>query len=132
MSPDFNSIGAAQWESVWFLHFVRYDIHNILEIYRPHDIWALLYPIAWVDTSHPAQWLWHRLPERVRPFGIHLIGANWSVDEPQEWYGYGFSTIISPEGKVIASAHSLYGSEIIYADIPTALAKPRGLSPAAR
>lgn len=101
---------------------ICYDIHNILEQYEPHHIWALLYPIAWVDENHPAPWFWHRLPERVRPFGIYLIGANWSVDKPQPWFGYGFSTILSPVGEVIASAHSLYGSEIVYADIPTATA----------
>jgi hypothetical protein len=48
-----------------------------------------------------------------------LIGANWSVDQPQKWFGYGFSTIIAPGGKVEASATSLYGSEILYATIPT-------------
>jgi hypothetical protein len=48
------------------------------------------------------------------------VGANWSVDKKQKWRGYGFSEIISNEGKVVASAKSLYGSEIIYADLPTA------------
>jgi hypothetical protein len=42
------------------------------------------------------------------------------VDEKQSWRGYGFSVIISNEGKVVASAKSLYGSEIVYADLPTA------------
>ena len=28
---------------------ICYDIHTILEKYRPKKIWALLYPIAWVD-----------------------------------------------------------------------------------
>ena len=101
---------------------ICFDIHTILEKYQPHHIWALLYPIAWVDENHPAEWFWHTLPERVGHFHHWVIGANWSVDhKPQqpEWYGYGFSTIISPEGKVVASATSLYGSEILYAEIPT-------------
>ncbi len=101
---------------------ICYDIHTILEKYRSRHIWALLYPIAWVDEDHPAQWFWHRLPTRLAPFHHYLIGANWSVDWPQPWYGYGFSEILSPEGKVIAAAHSLYGSEIVYATIPTAWA----------
>src|SRR5262245_59576485 len=102
---------------------ICFDIHTILEKYEPHKIWALLYPIAWVDASHPADWFWHRLPKRIAPFKHYVIGANWSVDEPQKWYGYGFSTIFDPEGKVIATAHSLYGSEILYATIKTAWAE---------
>ena len=102
---------------------ICYDIHTILEKYRPYDLWALLYPIAWVDTNHPAEWFWHVLPSQVAPFHHYLIGANWSVDEPQPWFGYGFSTIISPGGEVLASARSLHGSEIVYATIPTASAR---------
>jgi predicted amidohydrolase len=98
---------------------ICFDIHTILEKYQPHHIWALLYPIAWVDENHPADWFWHRLPERVAPFHHYVIGANWSVDERQPWFGYGFSTILGPDGKVIASAKSLYGSEILYATIDT-------------
>jgi hypothetical protein len=48
-----------------------------------------------------------------------LIGANWSVDEAQAWRGYGFSVIISNQGKVVSSARSLYGREIVYAELPT-------------
>ena len=99
---------------------ICYDIHTILEKYEKHKLWALLYPIAWVDQDHPADWFWHRLPARVAPFKHYLIGANWSVDRAQRWRGYGFSTIISPEGKVVATAKSLYGSEIVYATLPTA------------
>ena len=99
---------------------ICFDIHTILEKYEPHHIWCLLYPIAWVDAEHPAEWMFHRLPQRVKPFKHHLVGANWSVDKKQNWRGYGFSVIISNEGKVVASAKSLYGSEIVYADLPTA------------
>jgi predicted amidohydrolase len=99
---------------------ICFDIHTILEKYQPHKIWALLYPIAWVDDNHPADWFWHRLPERTAKFKHYVIGANWSVDWPQKWFGYGFSVIIDPEGKVVASAKSLYGSEIVYATIRTA------------
>ena len=104
---------------------ICFDIHTILEKYRPHRIWALLYPIAWVDDNHPAEWFWHKLPQRVAAANCHLIGANWSVDEPQKWFGYGFSTIISARGEVIASAKSLHGSEIVYATIPTAWAQTK-------
>jgi len=99
---------------------ICFDIHTILEKYRPHRIWALLYPIAWVDVNHPADWFWHRMPERIAPFGHFVIGANWSVDGRQRWYGYGFSTIYGRDGKVLATARSLYGSEIVTATIEAA------------
>ena len=99
---------------------ICFDIHTILPKYQPHHLWALLYPIAWVDGAHPAEWFWHTLPQRVAPFGHYVIGANWSVDQRQPWTGYGFSTIIAPGGEVAASAKSLHGSEIVYATIPTA------------
>jgi len=99
---------------------ICFDIHTILEKYEEHKIWCLLYPIAWVDGEHPAEWMLHKLPERVKPFKQHLVGANWSVDQKQTWRGYGFSVIVSNEGKVLARAKSLYGSEIVYAELPVA------------
>ncbi|MFI5380614.1 MAG: carbon-nitrogen hydrolase family protein [Tepidisphaerales bacterium] len=104
---------------------ICFDIHTVLPKYQPQKIWALLYPIAWVDTNHPAEWFWHTLPERTRPFDHYVIGANWSVDEKQPWFGYGFSTILAPDGKILATAKSLHGSEIVYATIPTADAMRR-------
>jgi predicted amidohydrolase len=98
---------------------ICFDIHNILDQYAPHKIWALLYPIAWVDYSHPAEWFWHGLPGKLAKFDYHVIGANWSVEERQPWQGYGFSTIYAPGGKVLASAKSLYGDEIVYAELET-------------
>jgi predicted amidohydrolase len=99
---------------------ICYDIHTILEKYQPYHLWALLYPIAWVDEKHPTEWFQHKLPQRVARFHHYLIGANWSVDEQQSWFGYGFSTVISPTGEVLANAKTLHGSEIVYATIRTA------------
>ena len=99
---------------------ICFDIHTILEKYEPHKIWALLYPIAWVDDEHPAEWFYHRLPERVAKFNHFVIGANWSVDQKQDWRGYGFSCVFGPDGARLATARTLYGSEIVYATIPTA------------
>jgi predicted amidohydrolase len=99
---------------------ICFDVHTVLEKYEPHKLWCLLYPIAWVDAEHPADWMLHKLPARVKPFRHHLVGANWSVDKKQDWRGYGFSVVISAEGKVVAAAKSLYGSEVVYADLPTA------------
>lgn len=101
---------------------ICFDIHTILEKYQPHKIWALLYPIAWVDEDHPAEWFWHRLPERVKPFHHYVVGANWSVERKPKntWKGYGFSTILAPDGQVLATAKSLFGEEIVYAELETA------------
>lgn len=51
----------------------------------------------------------------------YILGSNWSVDNEilgHDWQGYGFSTIYGPEAKIIAQAKSLFGSEIVYADLP--------------
>jgi predicted amidohydrolase len=79
--------------------------------------------------EHPAEWFYHLLPERVSHFHHYVIGANWSVDHRQTWRGYGFSEIIAPDGKVLAAATSLYGSEIVYAEIATAPILPAGIRP---
>ena len=99
---------------------ICFDIHEILEEYKPYKIWALLYPIAWVDNSHPADWFWYELPNKAKTYNHYIIGANWSVDKKQNWFGYGFSEIISPDGEILTSSTSLYGSDIIYAVIQTA------------
>jgi predicted amidohydrolase len=99
---------------------ICYDIHDVLELYASRRLWALLYPIAWVDDEEPGDWFTARLGERVAPFRHYLIGANWSVDRPQTWHGYGSSTILAPDGRVLAQARSATGSEIVYATIPTA------------
>lgn len=93
------------------------DIYTILEKYQSQQLWVLLHPTAWLDSEHPAEWFFHKLPARVKPFGHHLIAANRTVDQKQTWRGYGFSSIISGEGKVVASAKSLFGSEIVFADL---------------
>lgn len=96
---------------------ICFDIHTILDLYRPKKIWALLYSIAWVAESHPADWYWHILPDRIKNYGHYVVGANWSVDHPQPWFGYGFSTIYGPDGTILATSHKLYGDDILYADL---------------
>src|SRR4029078_13633342 len=69
---------------------ICFDIHTILEKYQDQKLWALLYPIAWVDDGDPRDSFYHQLPKRVKPFRCHVVGANWSVDAKQRWRGYGF------------------------------------------
>jgi len=98
---------------------ICFDIHTILEQYREHDLWALLYPIAWVDDTHPVRWFRQLLPKRVKKFGHHVIGANWSVEREQSWTGYGYSTIFSGAGEILAQAESRIGDEIVLAELKT-------------
>ncbi|MBI1849398.1 MAG: carbon-nitrogen hydrolase family protein, partial [Planctomycetes bacterium] len=79
---------------------ICYDVHTILDRYDDSKLWALLYPIAWVDDAHPTEWFGRELPSRVARHRIWLVGANWSVDGPEPWFGYGFSEIVSPRGEV--------------------------------
>jgi len=97
---------------------ICYDIHTIMEKYRGRHLWTLLYPVAWAAGEHPAEWFYHQLPDRVKTFHHHLVAANWSVDGPQGWRGFGFSVVISNAGRVLAAARSLYGADIICADLP--------------
>ena len=99
---------------------ICYDIHTILPRYAPHHLWCLLFPSAWVDDGDTADWFHRRLPAMVARHGHYVIGANWSARRPQRWRGHGHSTIIAPDGRVLATAQGLYGSEIVYADIETA------------
>ena len=97
---------------------ICFDIHTILDLYREHDLWALLYPIAWVSDQPPVHWFNKTLPDRVRDVGHHVIGANWSVERPNSWFGYGYSTIIRADGTVVAQAKTRTDDEIVFADLP--------------
>ena len=98
---------------------VCFDIHHIVKKYRSRHLWALLYPTAWADDDYPAEWFYHTLPGQVHDdFKHHIIVANWSVDTHQKWRGYGFSEIISREGKILSAAKSVFGPDIVYADLP--------------
>ena len=93
--------------------------------YKPCGIWALLYPIAWVDANPLSLWFHTILPKRMEAFPFHLVGCNWSVDRYQEWQGYGYSTVIDEHSTVIACAEGIYGSQVTYAHLPvSASAEP--------
>ena len=98
---------------------ICYDIHTILDDYRPTEPWLLLFSSAWDWDGHPADWFWHEMPERAADYGLNMICANWSATQEQQWRGYGFSVVVSDDGKVLASAHGLYGAEIVYAELMT-------------
>lgn len=51
-------------------------------------------------------------------FNSFLIPFSSIYVQPYDWYGYGCSTIISPEGQVLATSRTIYGSEVVFADLP--------------
>ncbi|MCE9548529.1 MAG: carbon-nitrogen hydrolase family protein [Planctomycetia bacterium] len=99
---------------------VCFDIHFILDQYQSKHLWTMLFSTAWADGQYPAEWFYHQLPAKVKRFDHNLIAANWSVDEKQAWRGFGFSVIISKQGEVLSTAKRIYGSDIVYADLPVA------------
>ncbi|KAH3768070.1 carbon-nitrogen hydrolase family protein [Pelomyxa schiedti] len=102
---------------------VCFDIHSVLPLYKTEGIWTLLYSIAWVDGEPLARWFHNLLPERLRTYDFNVVGANWAVDHYQPWFGYGSSTIFRSHGEVVSTASNSYGSEIVYATLPS---QPQG------
>jgi predicted amidohydrolase len=82
---------------------------------------TILYPIAWVHDRPAEDWFENRLPERVKEWGLNVVGANWCLDEvprdPNGPYGFGSSRIIAKDGSILARAAPA-GDQIIYADLP--------------
>jgi predicted amidohydrolase len=99
---------------------ICYDIHGILKDYDNEKIWTLLFSTAWDWGYHPADWFWHKMPEKASDHHLNILVANWSADKEQKWRGYGFSEVIRADGQVLACSHSLYGSTIVYARLPVA------------
>jgi predicted amidohydrolase len=99
---------------------ICYDIHSILKDYDNEKIWTLLFSTAWDWGYHPADWFWHKMPEKASDHHLNILVANWSADKEQKWRGYGFSEVIRADGQVLACSHSLYGSTIVYARLPVA------------
>jgi predicted amidohydrolase len=99
---------------------ICFDVHSVLAPYAEKGLWALLYPIAWVseDDAADVAWFGTELPQRVKQAGFHLVGANWSVDAPQPWTGHGHSLVVQKDGRVLASARTKVGEEIVLADLP--------------
>jgi len=83
---------------------VCFDIHSILAKYDGHNLWALLYPIAWVGDTD--RWFASELPDRLQHVNCphYILGANWATTAPQTWEGAGGSTAYGPGGTVLAHA----------------------------
>jgi len=97
---------------------ICFDIHTILPHYESHNLWTLLYPVAWVDANPLSLWFHSILPKRIREEQpcLNVVACNWSVDRYYPWLGYGFSTIYE-HTKPVACSQTFYGNEIVYADL---------------
>ena len=99
---------------------MSYDVNPVLLRMKPLRPWTVLYPIARISEGEPTDWFKRRLPSGVAAYDVNLVGANWSVSEERDWYGYGYSLIVSTRGEVLAQAKTRTGDEIVYAVLTTA------------
>eukprot|EP00697_Spironema_sp_BW2_P009044 gnl/Spiro4/23816_TR11781_c0_g1_i1.p1 gnl/Spiro4/23816_TR11781_c0_g1~~gnl/Spiro4/23816_TR11781_c0_g1_i1.p1 ORF type:complete len:333 (-),score=50.96 gnl/Spiro4/23816_TR11781_c0_g1_i1:52-1050(-) len=99
---------------------ICFDIHTILAKYADKNLWALLYPIAWVGNTE--FWFAHMLPSKLKKVNcpFHVLGANWATRAPPSWPGAGGSAAYGPRGKLLAISQGCWGEDIVYASIPTA------------
>lgn len=98
---------------------ICFDIHTILAKYRDKNLWALLYPIAWVGSTDA--WFGWQLPHKLRQANCphHILGANWATRAPPSWDGAGGSTVYGPRGQVLATAPGCWREALVFADLPT-------------
>jgi predicted amidohydrolase len=105
---------------------ICFDVHTEAERLKAAGVTTILYPIAWVDDD-PLKWFDERLPERVKEWGVNLVGANWSLEKeasgPKAWLGYGHSRIIRGDGVILARGSST-GNAVLYADLPLPAKRP--------
>eukprot|EP00656_Telonema_subtile_P021124 TRINITY_DN22165_c0_g1_i2.p1 TRINITY_DN22165_c0_g1~~TRINITY_DN22165_c0_g1_i2.p1 ORF type:complete len:382 (-),score=90.00 TRINITY_DN22165_c0_g1_i2:3-1148(-) len=107
---------------------VCFDIHSILRKYDGKDLWALLYPIAWVGDID--EWFANELPDRLARVNCphYVLGANWATEAPQAWHGAGGSTAYGPGGQLLAHASEARFrgcEEVVLCRIPVQGSMPR-------
>lgn len=107
---------------------ICFDIHSILSKYAESNLWALLYPIAWVGDTE--EWFLHELPNRLARVNCphYILGANWATVVPPDWKGAGGSSAYGPGGRLLAHATEprFRGCEdVVMLDIPTENAMPK-------
>lgn len=101
---------------------ICYDIScGTVERLKDAGVKTILYPIGWV-CPNANDWFDEMLPEKVRDWGVNLVGANWSVRAvPQgkdAWAGWGHSRIIAADGAILARPKRDLGDAVLYADFP--------------
>lgn len=125
--PGDKGMGLCETEFGKLGVLICFDLSNgVPEKMKVAGVTTLLYPIGWV-CSNSEQWFDQMLPEKAKDWGLNLVGANWSLRkqdaEAADWQGFGWSRIISRDGKILAKAGP-HGEGVIFADLPLPAAKP--------
>ena len=64
------------------------------------------------------------IPAAKLTFGVPMYGRGFKSVDAGDWDGYGYSLIVSPRGRLMATAKTRIGDEIVYAVLDTAPLPP--------
>lgn len=123
---------------------VCFDVMALLPLIKKHNVWAHFHSFAWVDekdgqpvtfkrlhtTNKKTQkakmgdqwtgnWLRAGLPGKLfdNAGGFYFVAANWSVDNQQNWTGFGYESIYTPEGIILSQDSSPLGNGFTLAEL---------------
>jgi predicted amidohydrolase len=96
---------------------VCFDINYEPPALKKLKVDTLLYCIAWVD-GEKSTWFKKELPAIAKENNINIIGANWTIAKPTDWFGYGKSLILTREGVALTRCKDDLKEEILYAELP--------------
>lgn len=119
---------------------VCFDVMAILPLVKKHNVWAHFHSFAWVNGKDGSpvniakksgadeaevwdgNWFRAGLPGKLfdNAGGFYFVAANWSIDEAQNWTGFGYESIYNPEGIVLAQDTTPFGNGFViyYLDPP--------------
>jgi predicted amidohydrolase len=98
---------------------ICYEAAEVLPQLAKQGADFVLYPVGWVDHRPPELWFGETLPNWAKEYSLCIAAANWSAQKPPpDVFGWGFSSIISVEGRILAQAQTTIGDEIVFGDIP--------------
>ena len=98
---------------------ICYDFQTMPKALAAKKADIILYSVGWYGP-HPDEWFRRKFcAEVVKPYGYHVILANWSGATPyEEWPGKGSSCVLTGDGKVLSMATNSVGNTIVYANLP--------------
>jgi predicted amidohydrolase len=96
---------------------VCYDINFEPPQLQKLNVDTLLYCIAWVDKEN-STWFTKELPGIARDNNLNIIGADWTLSQKPDWFGYGHSLILTREGVALTRCKDDLTEEILYAELP--------------
>jgi predicted amidohydrolase len=97
---------------------ICYDVHRARRLYRPGQLWSLLFPAAWVDVEPPTAYFDRRFPRLATHLDCNLIFANRCMTPGTRWLGSGESTIYSADGSVAARSPEQFEEGLVLAAVP--------------